>query len=75
MADGTVDTAFQGAITLAAAAPSGSNFSIPFSANATAGAATFHVFLNDAANGYTITASAAGFASGTSATFNVTARP
>ena len=51
-ADGDRDVAFEGEITLTAAATGGSNFSLPVRATATQGLANFYAFLNDAANGY-----------------------
>jgi hypothetical protein len=75
LADGqTRDTTFNGAITLTAAAPGGLGFSFPVSVNAAAGLGTVNVFLNDAANGYTITAAASGYASGITPSFNVVPR-
>ena len=60
-------------VTLTAAAVGGSNFTAGNVVAATNGVASFNVFLNNAANTYQITASAAGLTDGLSSTFNVTA--
>ena len=68
-----VDAGFIGNVTLTAAAVGGSSFTAGNVVAATNGVASFNVFLNNAANTYQITASAAGLTDGLSSTFNVTA--
>jgi hypothetical protein len=72
-ADGVYDQNFNGPVTITAGAPGGSGFSYPVSANATRGSVTFNVFLNNAANGYTVTAVAPGLATVVTRPFDVTA--
>jgi hypothetical protein len=76
-ASDSLDTAFSGQVTLgnlAAAAPANGQtvFASPAVASAVAGTATFSVFINNAADGYTFDA-ASGALSGSSNAFNVTA--
>jgi hypothetical protein len=67
------DATFNGSVTLSAGAAGGSNFTANNVQNAVAGSATFTVFLNNAANGYVLTASSGGLTGGLSNSFNVTA--
>src|SRR4051794_31955069 len=75
-ASGTVDTAFNGPISLDASATGGANFpGGTFTLSARGGSVTlFGVALNDAADGYTLTASSPGLGNGVSNTFNITAK-
>ncbi len=75
-ATGATDTGFSGTISLDAGATGGSNFpggtlSVPISSGRTT---VFGLVLNNAADGYTLTARAPGLADGVSNSFNVTAQ-
>src|SRR5688572_7191212 len=74
-ASGVLDTGFNGTVSLdAAAGAGGSNFvGGTQSVAAVSGVASFNVALNDAANGYSITASSSGVSNGVSNAFSVTA--
>ena len=69
---GTPDNAFVGVIQLNAAAAGGSDFSSVVSQTAVNGQATFNVFLRNAADNYTVTATSAGLAGDDSNPFTVT---
>src|SRR5438046_2767729 len=70
-------TSYTGLITVAIGAnPSGGTLSGTTSVNAVNGVATFSTLsINNAGNGYTLTASASGLTGATSASFNITAPP
>ena len=75
-ANNNVAENFSGNVSLNASATGGSNFNGgTASASAVAGVASFNALaLNNAANGYTVTAASTGLTGGTSNSFNVTAR-
>src|SRR5213078_2004618 len=68
---------FTGLITVALGAdPGGGTLAGTTSVNAVSGVATFSTLsINNAGNGYTLTASASGLTGATSASFNITAAP
>src|SRR5205823_1705711 len=74
---GNVVTGFTGLITVALGAnPGGGTLAGTTSVNAVSGVATFSTLsINNAGNGYTLTASASGLTGATSASFNITAAP
>ncbi len=74
---GNVVTGFTGSITVALGAnPGGGTLAGTTSVNAVSGVATFSTLsINNAGNGYTLTASASGLTGATSASFNITAAP
>src|SRR5205809_15851 len=74
---GHVVTGFTGLITVALGAnPGGGTLAGTASVNAVSGVATFSTLsINNAGNGYTLTASASGLTEATSASFNITASP
>src|SRR2546429_3763877 len=74
---GNVVTGFTGLITVALGAnPGGGTLAGTTSVNALSGVATFSTLsINNAGNGYTLTASASGLTGATSASFNITAAP
>jgi hypothetical protein len=74
-AQGDVDTAFAGAVTMALGAnPTDTTLHGTLTANATAGVARFgNLYLLTAGTGYTLTASATGLTAATSQAFDVTA--
>ena len=76
-ANNALVTAFTGTVTLVIGVnPSGAALSGTTSVSAVAGVATFNAFsLNKVGNGYTVVASTSGYASGTSAAFNVATGP
>src|SRR5947208_3925190 len=74
---GNVVTGLNGLITVALGAdPGGGTLAGTTSVNAVSGVATFSTLsINNAGNGYTLTASASGLTGATSASFNITAPP
>src|SRR5436190_12034231 len=74
---GNVVTGFTGLITVALGAnPGGGTLAGTTSVNAVSGVATFSTLsINNAGNGYTLTASANGLTGATSTSFNITAPP
>src|SRR5436190_994793 len=74
---GNVVTGFTGLITVALGAnPGGGTLAGTTSVNAVSGVATFSTLrINNAGNGYTLTASASGLTGATSVSFNITAAP
>src|SRR5438552_3775982 len=74
---GNVVTGFTGLIRVALGAdPGGGTVAGTTSVNAVSGVATFSTLsINNAGNGYTLTASASGLTGATSASFNITAAP
>ena len=74
---GNVVTGFTGLITVGLGAnPGGGTLAGTTSVNAVSGVATFSTLsINNAGNGYTLTASASGLTGATSASFNITAAP
>src|SRR5439155_1106271 len=74
---GNVGTGCTGLITVALGAnPGGGTLAGTTSVNAVSGVATFSTLsINNAGNGYTLTASASGLTGATSASFNITAAP
>src|SRR5205814_2105937 len=76
-ASGNTVTSYTGLITVAIGAnPGGGTLAGTTSVNAVSGVATFSTLsINNAGNGYTLTASASGLTGATSASFNITAAP